>query len=86
MKALFLFLLLIGTARWSAGYTPTPYTEDNCSRDDAIRYDENITYEGMQVNVFEEHEFDLSSEEETKAHFDRMMCFITHVSAWGGDE
>ena len=86
MNALFLLLLVIGTARWSAGYTPTPYAVDNCSGDDAIRFDGNITHQGVQVNEFHKHDFDLSSEEETKAHFDRMICFITLVSAWGGDE
>ena len=66
MNALFLLLLVIGTARWSAGYTPTPYTVDNCNGDSAIRFDGNITHQGVQVNEFHRHDFDLSSEEEAK--------------------
>ena len=57
MKALLLFLLVTGTAKWSESMTLTPYTEDDCSGDDAIRYDGDFFYQGMKVNEHQPHVF-----------------------------
>lgn len=61
MKALLLFLFLFGTARWGASYTPTPYTEENCSGDNAIWYDGDIFYDDVQLNEERLLLFDFSS-------------------------
>lgn len=89
MKALLLFLLVIGTAKWSESMTLTPYSEDDCSGDDAIRYDGDFFYQGMKVNEHRPQCFDFSSEEEAKPRVDWRSMSLTIVGGGAlryGDE
>ena len=55
-----LLVLLSITARRVAG-DPTPFDEDDCRNDNAIRYDGDIFVDGMRVNENRTHLFDLGS-------------------------
>lgn len=52
-------LVLLGIVACCVTGDSTPFTEDDCSTDEAIRYDKNIVVDGLQINEFIEHVFDL---------------------------
>lgn len=56
-----MLLILLGVTACKVVGAPTPYVEDNCSADNAIRYDGDVVFNDMKLNEYREHYFDLGS-------------------------
>ena len=69
-------LVLLGAAACRVAGDATPFNEDDCRKDNAIRYDNDIFVNGMKLNENRPHYFDLRSVR--KPHSHAYMHTYTH--------